>query len=111
MIRFNGKNGQRTVSTQTHETNRRYYFGQKIWSTTDDEWLWNNRSLDVENLAYEMDRTIKAIKARLRHFNDPNHKAFRGSLPSEISLHLFDDEFHSKLNERVERQMIPLLSP
>ena len=81
---------QRSVSTQTDswlsnvglkrlDLENRRYFGQKIWSTADDEWLWNNRSLDVDDLAHLLDRSRNAIKSRLKHFNDPNHAAYRES--------------------------------
>lgn len=52
------------------------------WSKDDDEWLWQQRGLTTEELCRRartrgMGRTPNALRARLRHLEDPDHSAYK----------------------------------
>ena len=50
----------------------------KLWSLEDDYKLWSLRSKKTTSqLAVRFNKTAGAIRSRLRHLNDPNHKACR----------------------------------
>ena len=48
-----------------------------IWSEQDDHKLWSLRSKSTSELAITFNRTSGAIRSRLRHLNDPTHKAYQ----------------------------------
>ena len=50
----------------------------QIWSEEDDELLWSLRSKKTTSqLAVTFNKTTGAIRSRLRHLNDPNHRAYQ----------------------------------
>jgi hypothetical protein len=49
----------------------------KIWSEQDDLKLWSLRSKPTSQLAVDFNKTTGAIRSRLKHLNDPNHKAYQ----------------------------------
>ncbi len=48
----------------------------KIWSLEDDLKLWSLRSKSISELAPIFNRTMGSIRSRLKHLNNPNHKAY-----------------------------------
>ena len=49
----------------------------KIWSEWDDHKLWSLRSKPTSELATIFNKTSGAIRSRLKHLNDPNHRAYQ----------------------------------
>lgn len=49
----------------------------RLWSASDDLWLWENRSVPVSSLAAKFDRNDGGIRSRLKHLCDPEHNAFK----------------------------------
>ena len=47
----------------------------KLWSEQDDYKLWSLRSKPTYQLAEIFNKTTGAIQSRLKHLNDPKHKA------------------------------------
>ena len=47
----------------------------KLWSEQDDYKLWSLRSKQTYQLAEIFNKTNGAIQSRLKHLNDPKHKA------------------------------------
>ena len=47
------------------------------WTEEDDRKLWSNRGKPKEALASSFGRKVGAIRARLKHLEDPEHKAYK----------------------------------
>ena len=47
----------------------------KLWSEQDDYKLWSLRSKPTYQLAEIFNKTTGAIQSRIKHLNDPKHKA------------------------------------
>lgn len=47
------------------------------WSEEDDRWLWTNKSQSINLLALHTSRTEGGIRARMKHLQDPKHKAYQ----------------------------------
>eukprot|EP00978_Attheya_sp_CCMP212_P047303 scaffold421301_cov52-Attheya_sp.AAC.13 len=51
--------------------------GGGAWSLEEDFRLWNSRSKPASSLATEYNRSVGGIRSRLKHLQDPTHKAYR----------------------------------
>ena len=85
---FIGKYGVEFIN----EYNKKQSPGGENWSLSNDKWLWDNRNNPIDQLASHFQRTNGAIKARLKHLNNPVHKAYsrlNASFPEcRSSLHI-----------------------
>eukprot|EP00592_Proboscia_alata_P006177 CAMPEP_0194356764 /NCGR_PEP_ID=MMETSP0174-20130528/4343_1 /TAXON_ID=216777 /ORGANISM="Proboscia alata, Strain PI-D3" /LENGTH=532 /DNA_ID=CAMNT_0039126483 /DNA_START=62 /DNA_END=1657 /DNA_ORIENTATION=+ len=48
-----------------------------LWSREKDSELWNKRSTKTSDLALEFNRSKGGIRSRLKHLQDPTHKAYK----------------------------------
>ena len=58
----------------------------KFWSEQDDYKLWSLRSKPPSQLASTFNRTPGAIRSRLKHLNDPTHKAYQRRIKNHIAV-------------------------
>ena len=55
------------------------------WSEANDQKLWSLRYKPISQLASTFDKTQGAIRSRIKHLNDPNHKAYRRRVKNGIA--------------------------
>ena len=53
-----------------------------LWSLEDDQALWAQRSKKTSQLAAQFGKTAGAIRSRLKHLQDPTHKAYKRRISS-----------------------------
>mmetsp|Transcript_13757 Transcript_13757/g.16866 ORF Transcript_13757/g.16866 Transcript_13757/m.16866 type:complete len:559 (-) Transcript_13757:28-1704(-) len=49
----------------------------RLWSRENDVKLWNKHSTNTSDLAVEFNRSKGGIRSRLKHLQDPSHKAYQ----------------------------------
>ena len=87
---------------------------KKLWSEEDDHKLWSLRLKPISQLALIFDKTYGAIQSRLKHLNDPNHKAYQRRVKNATGHIMEADEkcFISALDlNRLERMISELPPP
>ena len=55
------------------------------WSEEDDRRLWSQRSKPTSQLEESFGKTAGAIRSRLKHLQDPDHKAYKRRVGSSTS--------------------------
>jgi len=68
------------------------------WSESDDKKLWSLRSKPTSQLAITFNKTSGAIRSRLKHLQDPTHKAYRRRVKNGAVSNSISSMFASKSN-------------
>ena len=64
----------------------------KIWSEWDDHKLWSLRLKPTSELATIFNKTSGAIRSRLKHLNDPDHRAYQRRVRNATGYIMAADE-------------------
>lgn len=82
------------------------------WSEEDDRRLWSQRSKSTSQLAASFGKTAGAIRSRLKHLQDPDHKAYKRRIGSSgrVGLNYAASAARSKSNNNDNGGVIDLTS-
>jgi len=82
------------------------------WSESDDKKIWSLRSKPTSQLAITFNKTSGAIRSRLKHLQDPTHKAYRRRVKNGAATNS-SSMFASKSNVGApsSRSSISMMSP